>query len=86
MNYIAEKPEDWDMDFTNKFGMLQKANVLYNFRRYLDSLDVIQKAKDMVDKEQKENDDKFNSLNEKWKKKLQIDGKDYQLYNIKLLF
>jgi len=65
------------MDFTIKFGMLQKATVLYNFRRYLDSLEVIGKAKKMVDDEQKENDDKFNSINEKWKKKLQIDGKYY---------
>jgi len=70
------------MDFTNKFGMLQKATVLYNFRRYLDSLEVIGRAKKMVENEQKENDDKFNSINNKWKTKLQINGKNILSFSL----
>jgi len=70
------------MDFTNKFGMLQKATVLYNFRRYLDSLEVIGRAKKMVESEQKENDDKFNSINNKWKTKLQINGKNILSFSL----
>jgi tetratricopeptide (TPR) repeat protein len=70
--YEKMKPEDWDQDYVTKFGMLQKANILYSFRRYIDSLEVIEQAKKLVIEDQKKIDERYIDLDKKWRAKLQI--------------
>jgi hypothetical protein len=72
INYGTKKAEDWDQDYVAKFGMLKKATVLYSFKRYTDSLAIMEKLKESVDSEQKENEERFVSLDKKWRAKLQI--------------
>jgi hypothetical protein len=71
MNYQG-KPEEIDQDYMKKFGQLKKAISLYSFRRYVDALNIMKKLKEKVDKEQVEINNKFKSLDEKWRKKLEI--------------
>lgn len=71
MNYIS-KPEDWDNDYIIKFGIFKKSIVLHSFRRYTDALSVLEKAKELVENENKNNDERFNSLDRKWRAKLKI--------------
>ena len=72
MKYISKKPEDWDMEYESKFGILKKANILYSFRRFPDALKIIEEAVKKIQAEQKEKDDKFENLDRKWRAKLQI--------------
>lgn len=86
MNYVSKKPEDWDMEYENKFGILKKANILFSFRRFPDALKIIQEAVNKISSEQKEKDEKFADLDRKWRAKLQISDhiipKDILGYNI----
>jgi hypothetical protein len=66
------KPEDWDQDYVTKFGMLEKANILFSFRRYIDSFEVVDAAKKLVVLDQKNIDERYNDLDRKWTAKLQI--------------
>lgn len=75
INYQSKKAEEWDNDYVVKFGLIKRSNVLYNFRRYTDAYNVIEKAKKFVLEENKLNDEKYQSLDEKWRKKLQISEK-----------
>jgi len=75
INYQAKKAEEWDNDYEVKFGLIKRSNVLYNFRRFTDAYNVIEKAKKYVLAENKLNDEKYQSLDEKWRKKLQISVK-----------
>jgi hypothetical protein len=70
--YEQMKPEDWDQDYVTKFGMLQKSNILFSFRRYIDAFDVIDVAKKLVIEDQKKIDERFVDLDRKWRAKLQI--------------
>lgn len=72
MNYEIKKPEEWDVEYELKFGILKRANILFSFRRYPDALKVIAEAVHKIEEEQKEKDEKFNDLDLKWRKKLQI--------------
>ena len=86
MNYESKKPEEWDTEYEQKFGILKKANILFSFRRYPDALKVIEEAVQKIDAEQKSKDEKFLDLDRKWKAKLQISDynipKDILNYNI----
>jgi hypothetical protein len=70
--YDKMKPEDWDQDYVTKFGMLQKSNILYSFRRYIEAYEVIDQAKKLVVEDQKKIDDRYIDLDRKWRAKLQI--------------
>jgi prefoldin subunit 5 len=72
MKYVSKKPEDWDMEYENKFGILKKANILFSFRRYPDALKIVDEAVKKINIEQKEKDEKFADLDRKWRAKLQI--------------
>ena len=72
MRYESKKPEEWDQGYVTKFGALKKAAILYSFRRYTDSLNIIEQLKKQVDSEQSSNDERFISLDKKWRAKLQI--------------
>jgi len=86
MNYESKKPEEWDMEYEHKFGILKRANILFSFRRYPDSLNVIEEAVHKIEAEQKSKDEKFIDLDRKWRAKLQISDhpipKDILNYNI----
>jgi len=73
INYKSSPPEEWDQSFEKKFGVLKKASVLYSFRRYVDSLEVIGEARNLVIKEQESNLKKFHDLDLRWRKKLEIE-------------
>jgi len=75
INDQAKKPEEWDKDYFTKFGLIKRSNVLFNFRRFTDAFNVIDKAKKLVLEENKINDEKYLSLDEKWRKKLKIEAK-----------
>jgi hypothetical protein len=77
MNYESKKPEEWDTEYEQKFGILKKANILFSFRRYPDALNVISDAVQKIDLEQKRKDEKFIELDRKWRAKLQIS--DYKI-------
>lgn len=77
MNYESKKPEEWDTEYEQKFGILKKANILFSFRRYPDALSVISDAVQKIDSEQKAKDEKFLELDRKWRAKLQIS--DYKI-------
>jgi len=72
INYQSKKPEDWDKDYITKFGLLKRSNVLFNFRRFTDAYHVIGKAKKLVIEENKLNEEKYVSIDEKWRKTLKI--------------
>lgn len=73
-NFVQQKPEEWDQSFEIKFGILKKASVLYSFRRYIDALNTIEKAKKMVEGEENEKTEKFKELDIAWRKKLNIEN------------
>lgn len=75
INYVSTKPEDWDQSFEHKFGILKKASILFSFRRYVDSLNVISRAKELVDEENIKNTGKFKDLDIRWRAKLEISDK-----------
>ena len=75
INYQSKNPEDWDKDYVIKFGLIKRSNVLFNFRRFTDAYNVIEKAKKLVIEENKLNEEKYLSLDEKWRKKLKIEVK-----------
>ena len=75
INYQSKKPEEWDKDYVVKFGLIKRSNVLFSFRRYTDAFNVIEKAKKLVLEENKLNEEKYKSLDEKWRKKLKIEIK-----------
>ena len=66
------KPEEIDQDYMKKFGMLKKAIVLYEFRRFTDSEAIIDKLSDIIKGEQGEYEEKFRNLDKKWRAKLEI--------------
>jgi hypothetical protein len=70
--YVSKKPEEWDQVYVEKFGMLKKATLLFSFRRYTDAQAIMMKAKSIVKSEQSTNDEKYLSLDKKWRAKLQI--------------
>lgn len=75
INYQSKKADEWDKDYIIKFGQLKRATVLFNFRRYTDSLNVIDLAKKTVIEENSINEEKYVSLDIKWRKKLEISVK-----------
>lgn len=77
MNYESKKPEEWDTEYEQKFGILKKANILFSFRRYPDALKIISEAVEKIELEQKLKDEKFIDLDRKWRAKLLIS--DYQI-------
>ena len=71
INYES-KPEEIDQDYMAKFGKLKKAIILYGFRRYTDCVKIMDDLMESVRVEQAEMDQKFKSLDKKWRKKLEI--------------
>ena len=71
INYES-KPEEIDQDYMAKFGKLKKAIILYGFRRYTDCEKIMDNLMESVRVEQAEMDQKFKSLDKKWRKKLEI--------------
>ncbi len=63
-----------------KFGLLKKAIILYNFRRYTDCNKLITKLHETVIKEQKEMNEKYKILDEKWRKNLNIREKYQKMF------
>ena len=74
INYKGN-PEEIDQDYMKKFGLLKKAIILYNFRRYTDCNKLITQLHETVIKEQKEMNEKYKILDEKWRKNLNIKRK-----------
>ena len=72
INNKSDRQDLLDQSFEYKFGILKKATILYNFRRYIDAINLILKAKEAVENENKENNDKYDDLDQKWRKKLGI--------------
>ena len=66
------KPEEIDQDYMAKFGQLKKAINLYGFRRYTDCVKIMNDLMKKVQEEQVDLDKRFKSLDEKWRKKLEI--------------
>ncbi|MCQ2816283.1 MAG: hypothetical protein MJ252_03355 [archaeon] len=66
------RPEDVDQDYMRKFGQLKKAIVLFNFRRFTDSHQIMEELNNEVKDEQKEMDERFITLDKKWRAKLEI--------------
>jgi len=75
IHYGSKKAEDWDMEYVVKFGLLKRANVLFNFRRFTDAFNVVEKAKKLVLEENTVNEEKYVGLDVKWRKKLKLEAK-----------
>ncbi len=85
INYGEKNVEEWDQEYMANFGMLKKASVLFSFRRFTDSFAILEKLKNLVLSTQSARDEKFFSLDAKWRSKLNIPiniPKDILNYNI----